>query len=151
MFENQNASSSPEPRGRSPGGSGPNDANRPTSKVRASFVSVEPHAQATAGVAAKDFGTTKAAVPSTSLSQRRESFSISGEAEDVQELKKVISDEKEERKKSIVVDEAIPELAVESRVSRPIEQCSFGSWTKCTPPYRKHPERHHRSARQLAR
>lgn len=125
MFENQNASSSPEPRGRSPGGSSSNGASRPTSKVRASFVSVEPHAQAVpaalASPVAKDFGTTKGSSTTTSLSQRRESFSISGEAEDVQELKKVIEEEKQERKKSLVVDEAIPELAVESRVSRPKE------------------------------
>ena len=45
---------------------------------------------------------------------------MSGEAENVQELKRVISEEKEERKKSIVVDEAIPEQAVESAVSNPV-------------------------------
>lgn len=110
MFENQNAaSSSPEPRGRSPAGSGTNDANRPTSKVRASFVSVEP--------TVKDLGTNKGVSVNTPQANRRESFSVSGESSDVAELKQVLSEEKEERKKSIAVDEAIPEQAVETRVS----------------------------------
>ena len=123
MFENQNASSSPEPRGRSPAGSSTSDNSRPTSKVRASFVSVVPHSAVAASplspalTAPKEFGTAKGTGSNTGLAQRRESFSISGEAEDVQELKKVISEEKEERKKSVAVAEAIPEQAVESRVS----------------------------------
>ncbi|KAJ4357563.1 uncharacterized protein N0V89_002139 [Didymosphaeria variabile] len=114
MFENQNAaSSSPEPRGRSPAGSGSDDVNRPTSKVRASFVSVEPHASG----AAKDLGTTKGVSVNTPQAHRRESFSVSGESNDVAELKQAIGEEKEERKKSIAVDEAIPEQAVETRES----------------------------------
>ncbi|OAG10566.1 uncharacterized protein CC84DRAFT_489393 [Paraphaeosphaeria sporulosa] len=114
MFESQNAaSSSPEPRGRSPAGSATSDANRPTSKVRASFVSVEPHA---AG-AAKELGTTKGVSTNTPHAQRRESFSVSGESSDVADLKQAISEEKEERKKSIAVDEAVPEQAVETRES----------------------------------
>ncbi|KAL1611794.1 hypothetical protein SLS60_000014 [Paraconiothyrium brasiliense] len=114
MFENQNAaSSSPEPRGRSPAGSGSDDVNRPTSKVRASFVSVEPHASG----AAKDLGTSKGVSVNTPQAHRRESFSVSGESSDVAELKQAIGEEKEERKKSIAVDEAIPEQAVETRES----------------------------------
>lgn len=110
MFENQNgASSSPEPRGRSPAGSATSDANRPTSKVRASFVSVEPHAA----------GAAKGVNAAPSNSHRRESFSVSGDSSELAELKHAISEEKEERKKSVAVDEAVPEQAVETRVSGP--------------------------------
>jgi len=113
MFENQNAASSPEPRGRSPAGSGIDDINRPTSKVRASFVSVEP------SIAAKDLGTTKGVSINSPQAQRRESFSVSEGSTDVApaDLKKVVSEEKEQREKSIVVEETIPEQAVETRVS----------------------------------
>ncbi|KAF1974270.1 hypothetical protein BU23DRAFT_567480 [Bimuria novae-zelandiae CBS 107.79] len=109
MFENQNASS-PEPRGRSPAGSATSGASRPTSKVRASFVSVEP-----SGGVAKDLGTTKGTSANNPQAHRRESFSVSGDSEDVQELKKVICEEMEERKQSVDVAETIPEAAVESR------------------------------------
>ncbi|KAF3039092.1 hypothetical protein E8E11_001066 [Didymella keratinophila] len=126
MFE-QNAASSPEPRGRSPGSSSAvDDTSRPTSKVRASFVSVEntmPHASDFAGV---DKGT-----PSNSAAaNRRESFSVSEDTTgSVAELKKTISEEKEERRKSVAIIEPVPEQAVASRES------SVGP-----PPVRNEPE-----------
>lgn len=115
MFENQNAASSPEPRGRSPAGNGANDgASRPTSKVRASFVSVEP-----SGHIVKDLGASKGTSVNCPAAHRRESFSISddlGEAVPT-ELKRVVSEEKEQREKSSSVAETIPEQAVETRES----------------------------------
>ncbi len=115
MFE-QNAASSPEPRGRSPGSSSAveDDTSRPTSKVRASFVSVEhtmPHAS--------DFAGTSKGTPSNSTAaMRRESFSVSQDlAGEVAELKKSISEEKEERRKSVAIIEPVPEQAVASRES----------------------------------
>jgi hypothetical protein len=110
MFESQNApTSSPEPRGRSPAGSATSDANRPTSKVRASFVSVEPGAN-------RDLSA-KGASTHTLQPHRRESFSVSGESSGLADLKQAISDERDERKNSVAVDEAVPEQAVETRVS----------------------------------
>ncbi|KAJ8116537.1 hypothetical protein OPT61_g2049 [Boeremia exigua] len=115
MFE-QNAASSPEPRGRSPGSSSAVDeeTSRPTSKVRASFVSVEhpmPHAS--------DFAATNKGTPSNSTaSHRRESFSVSQDLTgEVAELKKSISEEKEERRKSVAIIEPVPEQAIASRES----------------------------------
>ncbi|OCL01368.1 hypothetical protein AOQ84DRAFT_357909 [Glonium stellatum] len=113
MFENQKAPSSPEPRGRSPVDSATNtQENRPTSKVRASFVPVEP----TAFV-----GTTKGTSDglNSPTANRRESFSISQEhgADLIEELKKTVTQEKKDRKKSLDVEEAVPEQAVEERES----------------------------------
>lgn len=116
MFESQSAASSPEPRGRSPAGRINTDGVRPTSKVRASFVSVEPSGHIT-----RDLGATKGTVEGINSPQahRRESFSVSDElGEDtVTELKKVVSHEKEARKHSADVVETIPEQAVETRES----------------------------------
>ena len=70
MFE-QNAASSPEPRGRSPGSSSAvDDTSRPTSKVRASFVSVEPTLPH-----ASDFATNKGTPSNSTAAHRREIFS----------------------------------------------------------------------------
>lgn len=129
MFEQQNAtSSSPEPRGRSPGNSSAaDDTSRPTSKVRASFVSVEhtiPHAS--------DFVGLGKGTPSSSstAAHRRESFSVSEDtAGEVAGLKKVISEEREERRKSHAIIEPVPEQAIASRES------SAGP-----PPFRNQPE-----------
>ncbi|KAF1833820.1 hypothetical protein BDW02DRAFT_499831 [Decorospora gaudefroyi] len=116
MFENPSAASSPEPRGRSPTDyvAAADSDDRPKPKIRASFVSVEP----TAAHASTDLGTTKG-TPSNSISaNRRESFSVNQEnTEELAELKKVVSDEKEERRKSLAIPEAVPEQAVASRES----------------------------------
>jgi hypothetical protein len=81
--------------------------------VRASFVSVEhtiPHAS--------DFGGIKDSSSNSTAANRRESFSITVDtAGEVAELKKVIIEEKEERRKSVAVIEPIPEQAVASRES----------------------------------
>ncbi|KAJ4340236.1 hypothetical protein N0V95_007556 [Ascochyta clinopodiicola] len=113
MFE-QNAASSPEPRGRSPGSSSAvDDTSRPTSKVRASFVSVEhtiPHAS--------DFAAIKGNPSNSTAANRRESFSVSEDtAGEVADLKKVISEEREERRKSVAIIESVPEQAIASRDS----------------------------------
>ena len=113
MFE-QNAASSPEPRGRSPGSSSAvDDTSRPTSKVRASFVSVEPTLPH-----ANDFAANKGTPSNSTVAHRRESFSVPQDAlGEVAELKRVISDEREERRKSVAVIEPVPEQAVASRES----------------------------------
>ncbi|KAF2738369.1 hypothetical protein EJ04DRAFT_509545 [Polyplosphaeria fusca] len=120
MFETQNAS--PEPRGRSPAShNDPADNDsRPTSKIRASFVSVErPGDQVP-----KDLGATKSTPGGINdpHAHRRGSFSISDgfPEDDVNELKRVVSEEKE--------NTLIPEEAVASRESSrpapPIRQTS---------------------------
>jgi hypothetical protein len=126
MFESQNASS-PEPRGRSPAGTGSEDSPaRPTSKVRASFVSVVPPQPAI-----RDLGTTKGVSVNSTQAQRRASFSVSEDldAGAPTELKRVVSQEKEEREKNTSISEAIPEQAVETRES-----------SRAPPPIHKAPE-----------
>jgi hypothetical protein len=121
MFEqNQTSSSSPEPRGRSPAGSADDDSNsRPTSKVRASFVSVvPPGTHIPLEHYSVDLGVTKGTASNSIAAHRRESFSISQDQPDeIADLKKLINEEKEERSKSIAVAETIPEQAVGSRES----------------------------------
>ncbi|KAF2648302.1 hypothetical protein K491DRAFT_699023 [Lophiostoma macrostomum CBS 122681] len=113
MFEKPGAAS-PEPRGRSPGGRFDADDNRPPSKVRASFVSVD-------APVPRDLGAIKGTVDGINSPQahRRESFSVSEDAsgDAVAELKRVVSEEKEARKNSQVIAEAVPEQAVETRES----------------------------------
>ncbi|KAH6620108.1 hypothetical protein C7974DRAFT_226408 [Boeremia exigua] len=120
MFE-QNAASSPEPRGRSPGSSSAaDDTSRPTSKVRASFVSVEhPIPVEHTMPQASDFvGANKAAPSNSTAANRRESFSVSQDTTgEVAELRQSISDEREERRKSVAIIEAVPEQAIASRES----------------------------------
>ncbi|ORY19859.1 hypothetical protein BCR34DRAFT_620845 [Clohesyomyces aquaticus] len=116
MFETQSAASSPEPRNRSPA----NTDDRPvsTNKIRASFVAVGP---STPVAKDKDAGASKGTgddVNSTTA-QHREGLSIGNETseETVAELKKAVTEEKEERKKSDTVAETVPEQAVASRES----------------------------------
>ncbi|KAH7127022.1 hypothetical protein B0J11DRAFT_485970, partial [Dendryphion nanum] len=117
MFENQSAASSPEPRGRSPAKFNTDTSTPTTSKIRASFVSVEP----SANVATRDLGATKGTADglNSPTAQRRQSFSLSADADDdtIAELKKEVSQEKEERKNSAIIPEAVPEQAVETRES----------------------------------
>ncbi|KAF2814908.1 uncharacterized protein BDZ99DRAFT_458872, partial [Mytilinidion resinicola] len=140
MFENQKAPSSPEPRGRSPAASSlASDTDldgRPRSKIRASFVSVEPSG-VSGGLASPGLGSPGLASPgffspakelgavkgtpdgiNSPTAHRRESFSLGqDQADTVLELKKTVSQEKEDRKKSLEIEETIPEQAVESRPS----------------------------------
>lgn len=120
MFENSNAAASPEPRGRSPvdhSAPGDND-DRPRSKVRASFVPVEPSLPPTSAYTPTDLGQTKGTPSNSTVAHRRESFSISEDRpEELADLKKIVSDEKEERAKSLAIPEAVPEQAVASRES----------------------------------
>ncbi|KAF2275808.1 uncharacterized protein EI97DRAFT_433751 [Westerdykella ornata] len=118
MFESQSAASSPEPRGRSPSRRINADTTRPTSKVKASFVSVEPSASFP-----QTLGTAKATVDglSSANSQRGGTSSISKDLGDegVQELKKVVSQEKDARESVTAVEHAVPEQAIESREASP--------------------------------
>ena len=113
MFESQNASS-PEPRGRSPAGNGSEVGSaRPTSIVRASFVSVVPPQPAV-----RDLGATKGVSVNSPQAQRRESFSLSEDQGTApSELKRVVSHEKDERERNPSIPEAVPEQAVETRES----------------------------------
>ncbi|KAF1941559.1 hypothetical protein EJ02DRAFT_347579 [Clathrospora elynae] len=118
MFEGS-AASSPEPRGRSPVDymSAQDSDTRPTSKVRASFVPVEPPTSAPAATST-DLGTTKGAASNSSAAHRRESFRESQDnTDELTELRRVVSEEKEERRKSVSIPEAVPEQAVASRES----------------------------------
>lgn len=106
MFENQNTPSSPEPRGHSPVGNATSNTEeiRSTSKVRASFVSVK----STAFV-----GTAKSTSDglNSPTANRGESFSIIQEhgSELIEELKKTVSQEKEDRKRSLDIEEVVEE------------------------------------------
>ncbi|KAL9095862.1 MAG: hypothetical protein Q9165_001859 [Trypethelium subeluteriae] len=120
MFENKDDDVA-ESRSRSPAGSTASE-NRRTSKVRASFVSVEP------GSSQMD-----TEVPS-SASARRESFSLSEsqDSDKIAELKKTVSQEKEERKQSKAA-ETIPESAIETTPSpspaiRPRKEKAMGDF-----------------------
>jgi hypothetical protein len=126
MFENQHAApASPEPRGRSPATSSlTSDTDldgRPRSKIRASFVSVEPSG-GLPGTPAKDFGTTKVTpdgVTGTPAHQRESLSPLSrnGDNEVAQELKRTLSQETEDSKKGSEKEEAILELAVKEQDS----------------------------------
>jgi hypothetical protein len=117
MFENQKGASSPEPRGRSPGDNtttAEDEPARPTPKVRASFISVVPPT----AIAPPDLGTAKVMPTNSTASHRRESFSVSQDnPEEIAELKKEVSDIREERRKSSAIVETVPERAVASRES----------------------------------
>ncbi|RMZ72278.1 elongation factor G mitochondrial [Pyrenophora seminiperda CCB06] len=118
MFENSN-SASPEPRGRSPVDAALSDSSdRPRSRVRASFVPVEPPPTSAPRDSSTDLGQTKGTPSNTVHAHRRESFRVSQDKPDeLAELKKAVSEEKEERRQSVAVPEAVPEQAVESRES----------------------------------
>lgn len=108
MFENQPATSTSESRGRSPVDSAAADgAVRTTSKVRASFVPVAP-----------DLGVAKGTPTNSVAAHRRESFSVAQDnVDELADIKRAVTQEREERRQSIAVAEAVPEQAVASRES----------------------------------
>ncbi|CAE7207238.1 hypothetical protein PTNB73_07472 [Pyrenophora teres f. teres] len=119
MFENSK-SASPEPRGRSPVDAAmlSDSSDRPRSRVRASFVPVEPPPTSAPRDSSTDLGQTKGTPSNSVAAHRRESFRVSQDKPDeLAELKKAVSEEKEERRQSVAVPEAVPEQAVESRES----------------------------------
>lgn len=119
MFENSN-SASPEPRGRSPVDAAllSDSSDRPRSRVRASFVPVEPPPTSAPRDSSTDLGQTKGTPSNSVAAHRRESFRVSQDRPDeLAELKKAVGEEKEERRQSVAVPEAVPEQAVESRES----------------------------------
>jgi len=115
MFENS-APSTPDSRGRSVSGNSSNGSSeRPLSKVRSSFVAVEPSASSKMTTSTTSTTSTS---PSVNIKdrQRRESFSLSEEtdAEAIEEIHKTISEEEAARRSSKDVVEVIPENAIET-------------------------------------
>lgn len=120
MFENShtsNDSTSPD-RGRSNGNLTPSpNGTRPLSKVRSSFVSVEPGTPTPAMDI--DIDKTKqehASRQESSAGLRRQSFSLdeSKDSDAIANLKKTISREEERRGSNPMVAETIPEAAIEA-------------------------------------
>jgi hypothetical protein len=134
MFENKDTSADPPDRGRSPAGStgelelfipgcknicwdlflggASNGASpRPLSKVRTSFVAVE-----RSGQLGSQLGLKRETSGEPSLSKRRTSFSIDEEEhpKETVDRKQSLAAEVEARKNSSVVEETIPEAAVET-------------------------------------
>lgn len=117
LFENRNNDNTDTSRGRSPGGLRFDSEQRPRSKVRTSFFSVESPKPAMAS--APDFSK----VPNTDLdglpalnrepSGRRTSFSEEKGSAAVQQLKTTVAEEVK-RRESVPVAETIPETAVET-------------------------------------
>jgi len=73
---------------------------------------------------AEQLGTSKGMSENSEAAQRRASFSLSEDldSETIHELKKTVSDELQERKKSVVIDEPIPENALETNPSTPVHR-----------------------------
>ncbi|KAK5113650.1 hypothetical protein LTR62_003277 [Meristemomyces frigidus] len=126
LFENKTPdNSSLDTRGRSPSHLTEPSPSRGTSKVRASFVSVERERMATAG-AEEGVGSGMADMKrSSSAGLRRGSFSENdGESEGLLQLKKTVSEEAERRLKDSKVSEAIPEDAAVSAHATPDVEAS---------------------------
>lgn len=120
IFETKSSESPSDSRGRSSSGlTAEREGSRPTSKVRASFVSVERPVSSMATAAEIDAVAPTELKRESSAGLRRGSFSESNE--DVAlELKKTVSQEQERREKDSKVSEAIPEAAVESANATPM-------------------------------
>ena len=114
MFEKAPASSPPEPRGRSPAPSVASNGERPSAKIRASFVSVQPSGNVDVG--SSDRAASSGVTSNPSGARRRESFSVNeaDNADALEELKTTLSEEKEVRKRSLGLDEKDMEVAVET-------------------------------------
>nr|POE77416.1 hypothetical protein CFP56_09063 [Quercus suber] len=112
IFENKNNNSTLESRGRSPNGFGSDKENtRPRSKIRASFVAVEPSKSAMAEATGME-----ELKQVTSADLRRDGFS----EEDAEEQKQPIAAEQERRALDSDVKETIPESGIESVLSTPL-------------------------------
>ena len=119
IFENKASdSSSPDTRGRSPNALSAKDNSRPTSKVRASFVPVEPSGMALA--AEEGVGSGMAGLKRESSGLRRGSFTENDESSAaLVGLKKTVSQEAERRERDVSIAEAIPEDATVSANATP--------------------------------
>ncbi|GAB7355369.1 hypothetical protein MBLNU459_g5893t1 [Dothideomycetes sp. NU459] len=121
MFENQDPSSSPDVRGRSPNGHLSSSANgdRPLSKVRASFVAVEPSNAPVPDQIDPDKSKAeneqRQEPRESTASFRRQSFSLDDSQDSfaIAALKKTISGEEERRASNPFIHETIPEAAIE--------------------------------------
>jgi len=111
IFENRASESTPSARGRSPGSLGGDlDPQRTRSKVRSSFIPVEPTMSA---LAAEQINDGEELSRKSSAGVRRASFSESRSEDALKEMKDTMEAEQERRRESSVA-EAIPELAIES-------------------------------------
>lgn len=126
LFENKAPDQSPDTRGRSRSGlTAEKEDSRPTSRVRASFVSVEPNGAMATAIESGVGGGMAELKRESSAGVRRGSFSEnSDEGADLLELKKTVSQEGKRREKESNVAEAIPEAAVESAAVTPLSQAS---------------------------
>lgn len=123
MFESQE-NTSPDDRGRSPNGHSPAPNDRPLSKVRSNFVSVEPSnpnptPSGASGAMDIDIEKTKAQHGERSASTasfRREEFSFNeaNNSSAINDLKKTVSGEEERRESNPNIYETIPENAIEA-------------------------------------
>ncbi|KAF2141048.1 uncharacterized protein K452DRAFT_44404 [Aplosporella prunicola CBS 121167] len=123
MFESSKSESqpgSPEMRGRSPAESARSSESnpRPSSKIRASFVPVEPPVFADDAVEDEPLDpqatNAQAQEHESTIAQRRGSFSLDAQrdSEVLDELKSSVSEEREQRRQSVDIQETIPEQAV---------------------------------------
>ena len=111
MFESQNPTPESSDRGRTPSGSSNDDSARKLSRIRSSFVTVEPSAAALAK-------TTADAPPEAIIANldRREMFSLDKheDAPAIEEMQRTITRESEKRKNSQDVVDIVPEVAIET-------------------------------------
>ncbi|KAK5126636.1 hypothetical protein LTR85_009570 [Meristemomyces frigidus] len=119
--------SSPDTRGRSRSGlTSDKENSRPTSRIRASFVSVEPSG-GMATTMENGVGAGMAELKrASSAGLRRGSFTATEDSDEggLLELKKTVSEEAVRREKESNVAEAIPEAAVESAAVTPMVQAT---------------------------
>lgn len=115
LFENK-ASDSPDSRGRSPGNFGDFDNERPRSKIRASFIPVQP---TMAALAAEQKTADSPAQRESSVDSRRKSLSEGHSGEAVDAMKETVSTEQERREQESTVADTIPETTIESATPTP--------------------------------
>ncbi|CAK4033460.1 Hypothetical predicted protein [Lecanosticta acicola] len=118
IFENRASENSPSARGRSPAGLGDLDTDRPTSKVRASFIPVEPAKMSSQPAERPDSEVKR----ESNAGLRRSSMSEghSGDAYNV--IKELVNTEQDRRDNESSVADTIPEMAVESAGPTPARE-----------------------------
>jgi len=127
IFETKNHldnSSSPDSRGRSTSGLGSQENSRPTSKVRASFITVDKPGEMASAVMGEEGGlghVLPGLKRESSAGLRRGSFTENDEnGEALLQLKKTVSQEADRRERDSKVPEAIPEHAATSNAATPL-------------------------------
>ncbi|KAK5132992.1 hypothetical protein LTR08_008279 [Meristemomyces frigidus] len=127
LFENKAGDRSPDSRGRSRSGlPGDSEHSRPTSSIRANFVSVD----RSGGMATAMENGVGAGTPElkreSSAGLRRGSFTATEGSDDggLLDMRKTVSQEADRREQDSNVAEAIPEAAVESAADTPVVHAS---------------------------